>query len=704
MALGCREVTLRLQAFLDKVAVSAEMVRTVCDGPIDSMFIDDIRSLSDKLSFAMSHRRRRSTDEAGEEGSDQTTTALLQNLGIDPFETAAGRDALPQLETLRYRAVTRCRNHLLQCIEELRRPKTNPQQYQAHVLLKHRALMAFLNLHAPDVASEVVSAYVSLWGKALHGLIRSYYSGLHRMCAPMATATDLIVPSDLGAARGFFSARTSRDPMNVTALTLLHRPTVLKRANEPPDPVHVVESSGRPLAYEEVFRSTQRHLVELAATEHAFCLAFFGKVAGPKAYALVLSHPISSFLESLEEYLYTCHDAIALLLMIHLTYLHRASAVEGLTADRDPSEASSSAQAAAAAVADSSSPTDEEKEADRKRERGEIDDSDAVVAPPRNALPVMEAFFDRVTMLLWPRFKMVLDEQLASVKTADPSKMGRISLAPHFVTLRYAELAASILVLNRSLRRMGGAGDDMLRHNMAMLRADFEALLGKIASAHPSREVRVAFLHNNYRKCAVVLRERHAPEDELQHFEDAASAQADLFASEALRAHFGRMVTLVERSEREMLTRAMSSGLMEPMELEDALDAAPRGKGGELTLPPEVSPSLDKVEAEAVVRDFSATWSAALSRINDAVQRLVGTVDAMGALEVLKKTTFRMLSLYTRLLDAVRRAIPGTPPFMRDAVSVTIIMRDIQQYARAGQQAAARAESSATEASATSAE
>lgn len=310
----------------------------------------------------------------------------------------------------------------------------------------------------------------------------------------------------------------------------------------------------------------------------------------------------------------------------------------------------------------------------------------------------MESFFDRVTMLLWPRLKATLDAHTRSLHEADSARLGTVSLEPHFVTLRYTELAASILSLLRSLVRMGATGDDMLRHNMAVMRGEYEALLARLASRHAAKEVRIAFLHNSSRRSADMLRERRAPEDELTHFVEAASEQAELFANEALAAHFGRMVALVRRVELDMAGKALRRGLVEGDDAEDALEGAPRGKSGELLLPADLRPEMDLAEAEAIVRDFTGSWSTALGRLNDAVQRLVGAVDAAGALEVLKQTAFRMLSLYARLLDAIRRAASGTPAFLRDAVSAPVIMREIQTYAKAGQEAAkAATKSGATE-------
>ncbi|KAA0167360.1 hypothetical protein FNF27_07320 [Cafeteria roenbergensis] len=774
----------RLQAFLAKVAVSPEMISSICDGPVDDGFVDDVRALSDKLAFAARQgRAARGSGVSGsggdESGSAESSDGLLSGLGIDPFETAAGRDALPQLEGLRLRAVSRCRTHLLQSFEELRRPRSNPQAFQAHVLLRQRALMTFLLTHAREVGREVVAAYVVLWSKSLHALVKSYHAGLMRSCAPVATAADLVVPDTSAAAAaaagaaggrggggggGFFARFSSagtglgagrRRPDDARALAVRGRAAVLRRASDPPEPVHEVESSGRLLAYEEVFRASQRHVVQLAATEHAFCLAFFGRSVGPDAYTGVMAAPVSAALECFSEQVGRSHDAVGLLLMINLTALHRSAAVEGITGTGPPrsahgdaddasvstengaaaagaaaaeSDAGSAAAVPAAKAASSSegaAATDAERKpsasdarpagggsaaaaddadaearadaaaeraAQARRDRGESSAADARPPPPRGALPVMEGYFDRVTMCLWPRLKASLDAHAGSLRRADAARLGAVSVAPHFAAVRYAELAASVLGLHRGLRRLGGFGDDMLRHNMALMRSELDALLGRLAARHPAREVRVAFLHNTYRRCAALLAERRAPEDEVAHFADAAAAQAELFAAEAVTAHFARMVALVNRCEADMVQAAAAAGQLPEgvsgSDLAELLDAVPRGSSGELRLPASIKPRLDAAEAEALVRDFSGAWSGALGGLNDAVQRLVGSVDASGALEVLKKTAFRMLSLYARLLDIVKRVFPGTPAFMREAVSVPSILREIQRYARAGQEAA----------------
>ena len=54
---------------------------------------------------------------------------------------------------------------------------------------------------------------------------------------------------------------------------------------------------------------------------------------------------------------------------------------------------------------------------------------------------------------------------LNSVRNANRKRLGSIELQPHYVTRRYAEFAASVLMLHHRLQDMA-LSDDMLLHNM----------------------------------------------------------------------------------------------------------------------------------------------------------------------------------------------------------------------------------------------
>lgn len=92
----------------------------------------------------------------------------------------------------------------------------------------------------------------------------------------------------------------------------------------------------------------------------------------------------------------------------------------------------------------------------------------------RRRIPVLDAFFDRLSLLLWPRLKFVFDANLRSIRGASPRKLGTIDLTPHYIARRYAEFAASILILQNGSDGLGvgGGGEGMLQHDMQQIRTE----------------------------------------------------------------------------------------------------------------------------------------------------------------------------------------------------------------------------------------
>jgi hypothetical protein len=52
----------------------------------------------------------------------------------------------------------------------------------------------------------------------------------------------------------------------------------------------------------------------------------------------------------------------------------------------------------------------------------------------RRRIPVLDPFFDRLSLLLWPRFKQIFDANLKSVKNANPRKFLPIDCSPHLIS------------------------------------------------------------------------------------------------------------------------------------------------------------------------------------------------------------------------------------------------------------------------------
>lgn len=55
---------------------------------------------------------------------------------------------------------------------------------------------------------------------------------------------------------------------------------------------------------------------------------------------------------------------------------------------------------------------------------------------------------EQVNIALWPRFKMVFDMHLSSLRNANVKTLWEDDVHPHYVMRRYAEFTASLIHLN----------------------------------------------------------------------------------------------------------------------------------------------------------------------------------------------------------------------------------------------------------------
>ena len=83
-------------------------------------------------------------------------------------DTPAYRDLAPEYERLRQKASSKIRDFLLVKIRGLSRSNTNIQIIQHNVLLKYKALNAFLIGNHPSAAMEIRQTY--------NGLVSAYFS------------------------------------------------------------------------------------------------------------------------------------------------------------------------------------------------------------------------------------------------------------------------------------------------------------------------------------------------------------------------------------------------------------------------------------------------------------------------------------------------------------------------------------------------
>jgi len=672
-----------LRHYLEHIVIAPALTNAICRGPVNSTFLESVHELNTIYE-----------DVHGTEPQSWSCDKV-------PSQTRAGQEMQDHVRKLRLVAVSRTRDYFLAQMQLLRKPNTNVRMIQVHGLLKYADLQDFLYEASPEIASEVFNVYMESMGKSLYALFRTYQAQLHQLDATKMAATrhDVIAIDD-SALRDALTTKAKKRVDSFGLGTRAH--DVLEDAAEPLMS-HLALAEGKRYPYEMLFRSLMIHLINAVTNEHVFCRKFFKR----DAFGPLFQSTLSLLLEQLENYLFSCHDALALLLMIKVTHAHRR------------------------------------------------------LLKSRN-VHSLNTFLDQVTHLLWPRLKMVIDAHLRSIRSANAQKLGGVDLHAHYVSRRYAEFTCSILSIlqikvggggsaaaaaantldsttttprkspsSGSLKsqKSGGGGSkgpptlaeaksesatvsprtpataysksslerhksdgaastnlprtpsadlgvvgssthsgstpgsadgsshrgsagDMLLRDIALIMEETVLLLERLADEHgSSNKKRTVFLINNLDQIICIFQERRVVGKELNKFIELLMAQRERFVEEELLQNFSKLIAFVQQTETHMVTSSA---------------------------PVDVNAHV----VENLVREFSSSWKQGIEQINRNVLSYFSNF--RNGMEILKQVLTQLLLYYTRFQDIIRKVWRSKPPaFCKDLVSTTVILAEIKKYALA---------------------
>lgn len=618
-----------LRLFLERIVVPPNLAHVICRGEVDEIFLECVKDLEEKFAYVQ-------LTEQNLNDYDSSDPGLISSAGVPPASTVAGKEMVEHLSKLRLQAVDRTRAYFLKVMKQLRRPKTHIRMIQSHALLKYEYLVDFLLVASPVIHAELRDVYVESMSRTLHNLFRTYHKQLLLLDMRLATRADLIAVEE-AALRDTFSTKVNMRKRG-DAFALGDRAKVLDGAitaeagvyvatASTPINAHLALMNGDKYSYEMIFRSIMSHLVDAATNEYVFGRQFFKEYGQDDYWHSIFGKTLSLVLEQLENYLFNCHDAIAILLMIKLTH-------------------------------------------DYKR-----------MVKARHIEKVMEPFLDRTTNLLWPRLKMVIDSHLRSIRGANAKKLGAGDIHAHLVSRRYAEFTCSILlILNRGgkvtddmhvndsttntqgksdkLSHRGIAGE-MLVNDLDVMVEEMVLLLKRLSDVHPSNKKRVIFMINNLDSIITIFKERRVSGKELNRFSELLVQQRELFVEDELLQTFSKMIAFVQQTETHM------SGI-----------SAPRGARGVAAPADVVNPDV----VENLVHEFASNWKSGIEQINRNVLSYFSNF--RNGMEILKQVLTQLLLYYTRFQDVIRKVWRGKPPsFCKDLVSTSVILAEIKKHA-----------------------
>jgi len=477
---------------------------------------------------------------------------------------------------------------MLQRVASLKKKMTNIQILQQSVLLKYSGLYRFLQDNAPEVAAEIREAYTTTMSVIYLRHFKAYLGDLMRLRTEAATKGDLLGQEEWTgfSASSLFSSKpaTARGD---GAFRLGERGSVVEAVTEPPLIPAVLQQSGSTLHYEAIFGATSSLLLDTVGCEFDFMTQFFGAT---DSFEHIFGKSIFHLMESLEQVLVSSWDAIGCMLLLQLN-----SAQRNLMNARQ--------------------------------------------------LPLLSSFFQRVQVLVWSRFKAIMEAHVQSLASYTPK--GPAEVHPHFVARRYAELVASLRLLKPS------SVEPMLATILRALRTEIEKLLAeRLARQHSTGRNQAAFLINNYDLIVSLLAERGARGEDSLHFEQLLDSIKATFVEEQLGVDYGRLITYIKQTEPMLMQGASSADMAR----------------------------ADLGAMQHLLRSFHDTWQAGIESINRDVMKSFANLKL--GMEILKQVLTQLLLYYTRFLDLVKQAYPNGAPFAQHIVSIPTLMKEIKNFSR----------------------
>lgn len=205
--------------------------------------------------------------------------------------------------------------------------------------------------------------------------------------------------------------------------------------------MHIAQKENVKYLYESIFRSIQKHLCDSASNDFTFLIDFF-HTRSHELFNLIYAKTLALCIESVEYYLNTTMDSIAILILIRINQ-HLRSLMQ------------------------------------------------------RRCCPCLDLYLDRMDLLLWPKLKIILDQNISSLpkmndgkkdknnnNKKDIHKLGPLEFHVHYITQRYAHFSSAVALLHRDGAQFGGMTDSNFLNQVQSLRTHVLYALTKLSNLH----------------------------------------------------------------------------------------------------------------------------------------------------------------------------------------------------------------------------
>eukprot|EP00127_Corallochytrium_limacisporum_P003920 Clim_evm5s155 gene=Clim_evmTU5s155 len=504
----------------------------------------------------------------------------------------AANDVRTEIEKLRMLACDRSRKFLLNRVYKLRKPMTNIQMHQQNSLLIYKALNSFLLTNHAESYNELKTQYIETMSKVYSSMFKLYIQNVmkHKF-EDMATKDDLLGADEM-AKRGissFFSARSAATKTRAHIFALGDRGQLFQNLQEAVLRPHVAEKNDNRYFYEEIFRSMNYILLDNCCAEYKFLEEFF--FLSPKEtqamFNKIMQKSFQAYMRHYHEYFPSCYDTIALLSCVRII-----------------------------------------------KSYGQL--------MKQRRLRCLNKYFEVVLGLLVPRFNIVIDLNLDSVRTLDVSRLGDITKQPHHYTRRFAEFFAALLHISSGYVP---EVDDVLMRT----RIEVETFIARVAGEFNGRRDQLVFTINNYDLLLSIIEERISGES--HHVVDIQQV----------------LQRRTEEFVREELSHVIESMILFVQDYEPHLE-----KG---TL---AQVNFDVRRIEQIARSFNRDWKGIIESSNSRIMELFSNFQNGAA--VVQAVLTQLLVYYERFQRILAQRPFRDLPIRQELVSKDAVRVEIKKY------------------------
>lgn len=507
--------------------------------------------------------------------------------------TPLHEELAPILTALVQTAVWKLREFLLDRIALLTRPNTNVNIVKENVLLKHCSLVEFIELHHQPVFREIKAGYVETMSRTYYDLFRKYTAGLLNMKQMLPSEnSDTLVGKLAEETSSLFSRHQPSPVGGVGQFALKDRLDVLRDVEGPAIVLATAADSNQRFYYEQIQRSLGKMLSETCASEHLFCKDFFGESDG-RMFNSFFRRIIGFLLDAVRAHTAPTRDAIGVILALKVNEAQRS-------------------------------------------------------AMQQRRIMYLSDFFIQVDILLKPKFKKLLDENVASVAQAGSiiskqANRGSIDASPHIVTRRFAEFSSSLLAIARF-----GTPDDSIMEALRSLRTEYNGFLNTLSVVFIRPRIRCVFLINNIDLILSMFNKHKVSNtQDYRFFAELQEVHAAAYVEHEVADHFPDVVTFVRQCEHTKNVAASGA---------------------------ESKPLPSNSRVKAILRQFAANWRLGVQHMQDAVMRDFPSFD-VGA-ELIRALFAKLLAYHKRCETAIDGCYPE---FKSEIVTGKEIVYELRQ-------------------------